>query len=111
MGVSTAGNDFFIHHIFSETVKFTSFMQICLVVLGFLSFFFMWWSCVIGLKEDKSSEEIFASSTGIFIKKDQRLKPRPLGRRSSRGETQCLIRSFLPVNILTDNRYRSTSAG
>ena len=52
---------------FSETVKFTSFMQICLVVLGFLSFFYMWWSCVIGLKEDKSSEEIFASSTGIFM--------------------------------------------
>ena len=47
----------------------------------------------------------------IFIKKDQRLKPRPLGRRSSRGETQCLIRCFLLLNILSDNRYRSTCAG
>ena len=47
----------------------------------------------------------------VFIKKGRRLKPRPLGRRSSRGEAQFLIRCFLPVNILTDNRYRSTCAG
>ena len=51
------------------------------------------------------------SAVKEFIKKDQRLKPRPLGRRTSRGETQCLIWRFLPVNILTDNRYWSTFAG
>ena len=44
----------------------------------------------------------------FFIKKDLRLKPYSLRLSSSQGETQCLIRRFLPVNILPDNGYRSS---
>ena len=65
----------------------------------------------VGRAIKRAEKERGVSREDLFIKKDQRLKPRPSGRRTSRGETQCLIRCFLPVNILTDNRYRSTCAG
>ena len=59
---------------------------------------------------DLTKLPLAVTSFDDFIKKDQLLKPRPLGRRASRGEAQFLIRCFLPVNILSDNRYESTAA-
>ena len=53
--------------IFSEHIEFTSFMQMCLVGLGILSYVSMWWNCVKGTKEDKDSDEILVSTFVIFI--------------------------------------------
>ncbi len=64
----------------------------------------------VGRAISRAQNELGVERKDLFIKKDQLLKPRPSGLRSSRGETQCLIRCFLPVNILTDNRYGSTAA-
>ena len=53
--------------IFSEHIEFTSFMQMCLVGLGILSYVSMWWNCVKGMKEDKDADEILVSTFVIFI--------------------------------------------
>lgn len=57
----------FYYIFFLETIKFTAFMQMCLVGLGILSFLSLWWNCVKGFKEDRSSDDVVASTAVIFI--------------------------------------------